>query len=81
VKTPDADLRSTTDEGTAVGCACGARLFTLAPGEGVYPQGVLMRTLADHNEQRTGVCTECDAQYSIPVSRWAQPTMKGKGRQ
>lgn len=70
MQTPDTALRTTSDQGTAVACACGATLFRLEPGQGVYPRANLSRVLADENTRRKGICQECGAEYSIPVSRW-----------
>lgn len=70
--THDTTPRSTRDTGTDVACACGATLFTLAPCEGVYPRGVLLRTLADSTTTRRGECQECGAGYTIPVSEMSK---------
>lgn len=69
--THDTTPRGTRDTGTEVACACGAALFTLAPDEGIYPRGVLLRTLADSTTQRKGACQRCGAAYTIPVSQWS----------
>lgn len=70
--THDTTPRGTRAAGTEVACACGATLFTLAPNEGVYPRGVLLRTLADSTAKRKGQCSTCGAAYTIPVSRMSQ---------
>ena len=64
---PELQMRTTRDTGTAVFCACGAVVMTLRPGEGVYPKGVLMRTLGTTTE-RTTTCPECAASHTIPVT-------------
>jgi len=55
------------DPGTAIVCPCGAELAKLAPGEGVYPSGVLMRTLGK-TENKFMRCPECRAEATIPVT-------------
>ena len=72
MRTPSTDHRAMPDRGTVVACACGGTLLTLAPGEGVYSRGLLLRELADENETRKGKCAQCGAEYTIPVSRWNQ---------
>ena len=52
---------------TTVRCPCGGDLGQLAPGEAIYPAGVLMRAIG-HTTTRKLTCQECKTTATVPVT-------------
>ena len=52
---------------TTIRCVCGGDLGTLAPGEAVYPAGVLMRTMG-RTITRKLECPTCKTTAEVPVT-------------
>jgi len=64
---PNLVTRNVRDAGTDIFCSCGSVVTTLKPGEGVYPKGVLMRTLGTTTTRKAS-CPDCGASHTIPVT-------------